>query len=182
MAERIFIFGASGSGTSTLGAALAARFGYRHLDSDSFFWEPTDPPFQQKREVAQRQHQLQQALDAQPRWVLSGCLHGWGDMFIPRFESVIFLSLPQEVRMARLRARELSRYGAEALAPGGAMFEQHTAFMRWAEAYEQADVSMRSRRRHEAWIAALPCPVTRLDATRSVEQHIEDLAVQLGLE
>lgn len=41
----IHIFGASGSGTSTLGRAVAAGLGWRFLDTDDFFWLPTDPPF-----------------------------------------------------------------------------------------------------------------------------------------
>jgi hypothetical protein len=45
VANRIHIFGASGSGTTTLGAAIADRYGYAHLDVDQYFWMPTDPPF-----------------------------------------------------------------------------------------------------------------------------------------
>lgn len=50
--DRIHIFGASGSGTSTLGRAVAARLGYAFLDADDFYWLPTDPPFREKRDVA----------------------------------------------------------------------------------------------------------------------------------
>jgi adenylate kinase family enzyme len=42
---RVHIVGASGSGTTTLGKALAARAGCAHLDTDEFFWMPTEPPF-----------------------------------------------------------------------------------------------------------------------------------------
>ncbi len=52
--DRIHIFGGSGSGTSTLGAAIAQCFGHSHLDVDSFFWEKTDPPFTSIREVPLR--------------------------------------------------------------------------------------------------------------------------------
>jgi len=49
MPGRIHIFGASGSGTSSLAAALAARHGHRHVDTDDYFWLPTEPPYQQPR-------------------------------------------------------------------------------------------------------------------------------------
>jgi hypothetical protein len=53
--DRIHIFGASGSGVTTLAAATAERFGHhRHLDVDEFFWEPTVPPFRNIRPVAMR--------------------------------------------------------------------------------------------------------------------------------
>jgi hypothetical protein len=52
--RRVHIFGASGSGTSSLAAVLAAKHGHRHLDTDDFFWLPTDPPYEQPRPRAAR--------------------------------------------------------------------------------------------------------------------------------
>ena len=59
---RIHIFGASGSGTSSLASALAATHGHRHLDSDDFYWLPTDPPYTQPRPVEARLSLLRPAL------------------------------------------------------------------------------------------------------------------------
>ena len=47
--NRIHITGASGCGVTTLGQALAAQLQFAVLDADDFFWEPTVPPFQKKR-------------------------------------------------------------------------------------------------------------------------------------
>ena len=55
---RVHILGASGSGTTTLGRALAAKLGCPHLDTDDVFWLRTDPPFQHIRERSQRQEML----------------------------------------------------------------------------------------------------------------------------
>jgi adenylate kinase family enzyme len=176
MVDRIHIVGASGSGTTTLGMALAERLGYPQLDTDHYFWEPTDPPFQHPRERHERQTMLAAALDAHPRWILSGSLCGWGDIFIPRFDLVIFLSVPTAIRLARLTQRERKRYGRDALAPGGAMHDTHVAFMTWAAAYEEGGDDMRSRRRHETWLAALPCPCLRLEGSLTVEEQL----VRLG--
>ena len=175
MVDHIHILGASGSGTSTLGEALARSFDYLHLDTDDYFWEPTTPPFQQTRAPQRRQALLGVALEAHPRWVLSGSLCGWGDIFIPRFELVIFLYVPQAIRLARLRAREERRFGTAALAPGGAMYATHVAFMQWAAAYDAGGDDMRSRRRHEQWLAALPCPYIRFEGPLTVEEHVTQL-------
>ena len=43
--NRIHILGASGSGTTTLASAIADEHGHRHLDTDDFFWIPTNPPY-----------------------------------------------------------------------------------------------------------------------------------------
>jgi len=44
MIQRIHILGASGSGTTTLGRALAERLQYPHFETDDYFWLPTAPP------------------------------------------------------------------------------------------------------------------------------------------
>lgn len=54
MMRRIHITGASGSGCTTLGRALAERLGSVHLDTDTYFWLPSDPPFQTIREGGER--------------------------------------------------------------------------------------------------------------------------------
>ena len=129
---------------------MANRLGYAHLDTDNFYWMPTDPPFRTKRPPEDRLAMMTSAFDAAPNgWVLSGSLDGWGDPFIPRFSLVAFVYTPPATRMARLIAREHERYGA-AVAPGGVMYDQHLEFVAWAEGYDRADRSGRSRPRHEA--------------------------------
>ena len=172
MLTRIHIFGASGSGTSTLASALAATHGHRHLDTDDFYWLPTDPPYTQPRPVEARLALLRSELAGSASWVLSGSLCGWGDPLIPEFELAVFLVVPAEVRLARLRAREAARYGHEATAPGGALHGASVEFLDWAGRYDTGDVEMRSRALHEAWIKALPGPVLRLEGDRAVAEQL----------
>ena len=177
---RVHFVGASGSGTTTLGRLLATRRGVPHFDTDDFFWLPSEPPFQHIRERGERQALLGAALTASD-WALSGSLCGWGDIFIPRFELVVFLWVPPEVRMARLRERERTRYGA-AVAPGGAMHERSEAFLAWAAGYDEVlDIPERCRRLHEQWLATLPCPVLRLEGgTEPVEANLARVVSALG--
>jgi adenylate kinase family enzyme len=179
---RIHILGASGSGTTTLGTALAGRLGAELLDTDDYFWEPTEPPFQRPRPRAKRQQRLARDLDARPSWILSGSLCGWGDVFIPRFEDVVFLRVPTEVRLARLRERELAQFGEAALAPGGAMHENHRTFLDWAAAYDEGDMTMRSLARHHEWLEGLPCPVLRLEGVLETRDAVERVLAWLGVE
>ena len=104
MPSRIHIFGASGSGTTSLASALAAKHGHRRLDTDDFYWLPTEPFYQQTRAREVRLGLLRSALAQFQSWVLSGSLWEWGDPLIPEFNLVVFLVVPMEVRLARLRA------------------------------------------------------------------------------
>ena len=171
--KRIHIVGASGSGTTTLAACTAARYGHRHLDTDDFYWIPTQPPFRQKRPRAERLAMLRQALFEHGSWVLSGSLCGWGDPLISDFELVVFLAIPLPVRMARLRAREIQRYDERAVAPGGELHKAHIAFLDWARGYDEGDLSIRSRALHEAWLATLPCPVIRLEGDLAIDEQLD---------
>jgi len=162
MTRRVHITGASGSGTTTLGRALAGRWACQHFDTDDFLWLPSDPPYRMVRPRAERLALAQTALADRDRWTLSGSLSGWGDPLIPLFDLVVFLTVPTEERLARLVRRETQRFGA-AVAPGGAMHDSHVEFLIWAGSYDDGDASQRSRALHEAWLAALPCPVLRLD-------------------
>ena len=176
---RVHIVGASGSGTTTLGRALAGRLGCAHLDTDDFFWLPSDPPFHHVREREARQALLGEALAREPGWVLSGSLCGWGDGVIPLFDLVVFLWIPPEIRMARLRERERARYGA-AIEPGGPQHESSRAFLEWAAGYDGAlEPPHRCRRLHEEWLAALPCPVVRFLDTAPTAEHVARLEAHL---
>jgi adenylate kinase family enzyme len=172
---RIHIFGASGSGTSTLGRALAERAGVAFLDTDDFFWEPSDPPYQRARPEPQRLRELRAALAESRSWVLAGSLCGWADPLIPRFELVVFLQLATSVRIARLRARESAKFGAAALAPGGAMHRDHEEFIDWARSYDHGGLDMRSFARHETWLSGLPCPTLSFEGEGAVDDRVAQI-------
>jgi len=175
----VHVVGASGAGTTTLGRALAARLGAAHLDTDDFFWVPTDPPFEKIRERAERQALLGAALARESAWVLSGSLCGWGDVFIPRFDLVVFVWMAPEIRLARLRERERQRYGA-AIAPGGPRHAKFEAFLAWAAGYDEAlEAPERCRKLHEQWLAALPCPVVRITDAGGVATHVATVIAAL---
>ena len=177
----VHITGGSGVGTTTLGGALAARLGCVHLDTDDFYWQPTEPPYRTKRTAAQRIALLEAAVAAagDAGCVLSGSLDGWGDPLIPHFRLVVFLRVPTDIRIARLQAREVLRYGA-AIEPGGSRHAESKAFITWAAGYESALLPGRSLRRHEAWLADLPCPVVRLDGAWPTDSLVDAVRGQLG--
>jgi adenylate kinase family enzyme len=163
--KRVGITGASGCGVTTLGAALAARLDAVHIDMDDHFWIATDPPYQQKRDVPERLARIRAEQAQTGRWVISGTLDGWAESVTRETQLIVFLEVPTELRLARLRRREQARFG-ESLLPGGAMHETHREFIEWAAQYDDGMLPGRSRPRHEKWLAAAVRPVLRLDGTK----------------
>ena len=167
---RIHITGASGTGVSTLGRALAEVIAVPCHDTDDVFWLPTDPPYAQARPIPDRLALLDQQLGE--TWVLAGSLDGWGDNLIPRFDLVIFLRAPTALRLARLRRREREAFGF-ALDPGGAMHDAHEAFIEWAAAYDVTQTG-RNFARDLAWLDTLPCLVLHLDGSEPVPALVDE--------
>ena len=173
--DRIHVFGASGAGTTSLGELISHKYRHRHLDTDDFYWVPTDPPFREKRPPEERLRLLDLSMAESEKWVLSGSLVGWGDPLSPLFELAVFLYVDPEVRLARLRARELERYGADAIAAGRPLHKQHRAFMEWAAAYDNGGLEVRSRTLHEGWMGRISCPVVRVEADRPTDALLKEL-------
>jgi adenylate kinase family enzyme len=176
----VHITGASGCGVTTLGAALAARLEIRHLDTDDFFWLPTDPPYRVVRPVPERLRLLNGAFAAAgPKgWVLSGNISKWAEPIVPLFGLVVFLFAPLHVRLARLEERQTARFGKPAPSPEGQAPTGRERFLAWAASYDTATGPGRSRRNHETWLAKLSCPVLRLDATETT-QRMADRVVKV---
>lgn len=171
---RVHILGASGSGTSTLGASVAAELAVQHFDTDSFFWLPRNPPFTSPRPKAERLALLSEALSKHANWVLSGSALKWGEPISPLFDLIVYLTLDSAMRMERLRVRERARYGYR-IEPGGDMAESNAAFLAWAAAYDTANMEQRSRASHEAWLATRSTPVLRLDSSAPLQRLTDDV-------
>lgn len=170
-APRLYLTGASGTGTTTLGRALGARLGLPHVDTDDHFWLSSDPPFTHRRAPHERGASLAAALGA-GGWIVTGACEGWGDAAISKVNGIVFLSLNRAQRLVRLRRREAARFGPRIL-PGGDMVELHRGFLDWAMSYDDADAPGRSRHRQEAWLERQRAPVLRLDAVGAVNDMVQ---------
>ena len=173
--KRVHIVGASGSGVTTFGRALATDWSVPHHDSDDYYWVPTEPPFTQKRPIDERLALMKQLFLPRSSWVLSGSLFSWADTLLPYFDAVIFVNLENQIRMERIREREERRYGAEAIAPTGNRHDAFMEFMAWNAQYEDPDFTGRSRVSHENWLTSLHCPVLKVDSQMPVDEMVAQI-------
>lgn len=88
-------------------------------------------------------------------------------------DGVVFLTADPELRMSRLREREVARYGEVDDAA-------HAAFFEWARSYDNPTFTGRSRMRHERWLETTSRPVLRLDGGAPLGHLVE--AVNLWLD
>ncbi|MEM6843724.1 MAG: AAA family ATPase [Bacteroidota bacterium] len=175
---KIHLVGASGSGVTTLGQALAKELAYPYFDVDNYYWKKTDPPFTEKQPVAHRQTSLRTDLSPHPNWILGGSLISWSDFIQDTFDLTVFLNLPPDVRIARLRRREQQRYGT-VIETDPVRRRQYEDFMEWAAQYERDDFSGRSRKNHLDWLETLKCPVLKLEGDLSVADRVRRVKDEL---
>lgn len=175
---KIHILGGSGSGTTTLGRAVAEAIGVPHFDTDDYFWLPSDPPFVAQRPAQDRVKLLLRDLPAQGGWVLSGSALGWAKPLEILYDLIVYLRVDPTIRMQRLKLRERERHGAR-IAQGGDMERTHAAFLKWAAAYDTAGAEQRSHVGHQAWLATQSAKIIRLDATSAIDALAADVVAAL---
>jgi dephospho-CoA kinase len=112
--KRVLLTGMSGTGKSSVIQELVAR-GYRAVDTDDGWCEPTPDGRQQWRE-----DRIAALLDRDVGGVLfiAGCEENQVK-FHPQFDQIILLSAPAETLIERLGARTANPYGkTPAVRPG----------------------------------------------------------------
>lgn len=176
----IHIFGASGSGTSTLGRKICEELGYQFMDTDDYYWVPTNPPYTTKRTIEERVALMKKEIEAAENVVVSGSLVGWGDALLPLFTLAIRLVTDVDVRIERIRKREEQKFGDRIL-PGGDMYEHHLEFLDWARQYDTGGVNIRSKAKHDEWQKLLPCRLLVLDGAGDLQENFQRVKVELGV-
>lgn len=162
MKNIIHIFGASGSGTTTLGKRIVDELGFSLMDTDDYFWLPTDPPYISKRPVEERINMMLQDINDARNVVISGSLTDWGDLLIPYFTLAIRVNTDTDVRIERIKQRERKHFGTR-IDENGDMYEDYLAFIEWAKKYDEGDTSIRSKKKHDEWQGLLQCELIEVD-------------------
>lgn len=94
----------------------------------------------------------------------------YGKNIYPCLRYAVFISVPKDIRMERVKNRSFQKFGNRML-PGGDLYEQEEKFFDFARDRTENFV--------EEWIASLSCPVIRVDGTEPVEENIKLIMEQI---
>ncbi len=104
-AQRILLYGVTGSGKTTAADLIAAALGLpsHHVD-DEIGWLPhwTERPDEDQRRLATE-------LAGGERWVIDSAYGKWRDLVVPRAEAVVALDYPRWLSLSRLVHRTVAR-------------------------------------------------------------------------
>lgn len=179
MKNVIHIYGASGSGTSTLGRKICEELGYKFMDNDDYFWLPTNPKYTTKRNKEERLALMKKDISENDNVVISGSLVDWGDELIPLFTLAIRLVTDTEIRIKRLKIRENKKFG-DRIMPDGDMYANHIEFIEWAKKYDTGSVNMRSKAKHDEWQKMILCKQLVLDGADDLEENFKKVQAEIN--
>jgi adenylate kinase family enzyme len=175
---KILVFGASGSGTTTLGKEIGKRTDFVHLDADDYYWKQTENPFTEKVPLNERNEKIKNDFLSSENVIISGSMVSWGEEWETSFDLVIFIHLNNDIRMERLKKREFERYGEELLVNEKRKLD-YQAFIEWANQYENPDFKGRSLKVHNEWIKKLNCKVLRIDGGLELGKKVDKVITEI---
>jgi hypothetical protein len=150
---------------------LALELQIPFFDADDYYWKQTDPPFVEANPIDERKGLLKNAVAVKKSWVVAGTLVSWGNSIQDEFDFAVYLSVPTEERLLRLRKREAERFGSR-IEVGGDMHDAHLKFLDWVAQYDEGYMGGRSKPKHEAWMNTATFPILRINGAISVEDAL----------
>jgi hypothetical protein len=136
---------------------------------DDYFWVPTEPPYQQQRDSSARLSLLLADLAKAPQSVTAGSVINWGWELEESFSLTVFLTLPPELRIARLGEREAARFG-----------RADPKFLESAAQYDEGSLDVNSRMGDESRLSKRSCLLLRIEGDISVQERVTRVTAALS--
>ena len=173
MARGIIIFGAPGSGKTTLGRAVAKKLGFPYFDIDDYIWRKDTP--QQYTVMYTREEKVSRLMEditKQEHFVMAGSMSSFHEPFDPLFDLAVHLTADTIVRVERVQKRAIECFGNRVL-EGGDMYENHRKFIDNVSRYDTDGSPNLSEQMR--WAESMNCRVIRLSGEMSVERNCEEV-------
>jgi len=163
--QGIIVFGANGSGKTTLGRELARVLGFKRMDAEDYFFREAEIPYSDSRSKDEAIGLMLADIEKHRSFVISTCIGDLGDIIPQYYKLAVYIKVPYELRMERVKQRVLDRFGKRVL-EGGDMYEQektHFDFM-----------ANRPLSKIDQWAETLCCPIIHIDGTSDwrISAHI----------
>lgn len=164
MPNGIIVFGANGCGKTTLGFELAHKLNIKYLDIEDYCFEESNIPYSKPRSKDTVIERMLAAIKECDSFVLSAVTGDYGTKITFMYKLGVFLSVPRNIRLERVKRRSLEQYAERVLA-GGDMYEQEQRFLEFVRTRNLSII--------DEWAKTLTCPILSLDGTKSISENTQ---------
>ncbi|MBE6558571.1 MAG: hypothetical protein E7661_06135 [Ruminococcaceae bacterium] len=170
----ICVCGLNGSGKTTLAQTLANELNFKHLDIEDYYFTFTsaNTPYSSSRTREEVEDLLLEDIKHNPCFVFSAVNGNMTKDIDAYYNLVIYLEVPLDIRMKRIRQRAIDKFGNRILL-GGDMYEQEEKFFAYAE--------KRTPDKIESWLETVVCKVIRLDGRIPIQENVDVIKSLLPL-
>lgn len=160
--------GVNGAGKSTLGKCLAEELGWKFMDIEAYYFskDNTDYDYVAARTRDEVADLLLEDMKKYDNFVLASVKGNYGEKVASMFTCAVFISVPKEIRMQRVRERSYQKFGDRML-PGGDLYEKEEQFFDMVDNRSEKDVI--------DWLEYVNVPIIRVDGTQPIEENIETI-------
>lgn len=163
---KIIICGLNGAGKSTLGRALAEKTGWVFKDVEDYYFPKTDPsyPYAVQRTEEEIVKLIYEDLRSYDNLIFAGVRGNYSPEIAAMFTRAVFVNVPKEIRMERVRKRAFDKFGSRVLL-GGDLYERENAFYDMIEKRTDEIVT--------DWLETLDIPVIQIDGRKRPEENVK---------
>lgn len=163
----IIIMGLNGCGKTTVGRELASMLNYRRIDVEDYYFPnngESNVPYSASRTMEEVKRLILSDIKKYKNYVFSSVKCNWGEEITSTFKLAVILSAPLELRLERIKQREIARFGNRVL-EGGDMYESQKEF--------HNIVASRSADEIKKQAELLSCPVLEIDAAMPLKEIVK---------
>lgn len=173
MKHKIIICGGNGAGKSTLSKALADKTGWIFRDIEDYYFPKTDPDYLYAVQRTEEEvvNLLYEDLKRDGSFIFASVRGNHSEKTAAMFTCAVFVSVPKEIRMKRVRQRAFDKFG-DRVSEGGDLYEREKAF------YDI--IEKRTDKTITDWLEVMDIPVIMVDGTKAVEVNVEIILRELA--
>ena len=163
----IIVFGANGSGKTTLGRELARILNFKRMDVEDYYFLESEIPYSNPRSRDEVINLMIDDINKHGSFVISAVNGDFGEKITEMYKLAVYITVPLEIRMERIKQRAYEQYGERVL-KGGDMYEQEQNFFDF--------VATRPLTSMEQWAETLTCPIIHIDGTTDWRENAANIA------